>query len=106
MHGTPSQNAYLRMLGWLSKIPFDEDELNTLRKYFYESDGGDGDRGSDGYINLKLRGDLLAALDNDIADEIRDQSHELEMKYRGSVGLDLSNMEDRKSTRLNSSHVD
>lgn len=56
VHGMPSQNAYLRMLGWLSKIPFDEDELNALRKYFYDADGGEGDRGSDGYINLKLRG--------------------------------------------------
>ena len=72
VHGTPSQNAYLRMLGWLSKIPFDEDELTTLRKYFYDADGGEGDRGSDGYINLKLRGDLLAALDSGVADEIRD----------------------------------
>ena len=89
VHGTPSQNAYLRMLGWLSKIPFDEDELTTLRKYFYDSDGGEGDRGSDGYINLKLRGDLLAALlDSGIADEIRDQSLDLGLTYSGSVGLD------------------
>jgi CheY-like chemotaxis protein len=98
VHGTPSQNAYLRMLGWLSKIPFDEDELTTLRKYFYDSDGGEGDRGSDGYINLKLRGDLLAALDSGIADEIRDQSLDLGLRYRGSVGLDLSTMVDVPTT--------
>ena len=94
VHGTPSQNAYLRILGWLSKIPFDEDELITLRKYFYESDGGEGDRGSDGYINLKLRGDLLAALDSGVADEIRDQFLDVGQKYSESVGMDLSTMED------------
>jgi len=89
VHGTPSQNAYLRMLGWLSRIPFDEDELTSLRKYFYDADGGEGDRGSDGYINLKLRGDLLAALDSGIADEIRETIPVFEGPYVGSVGLDL-----------------
>mmetsp|Transcript_46 Transcript_46/g.46 ORF Transcript_46/g.46 Transcript_46/m.46 type:complete len:1381 (-) Transcript_46:78-4220(-) len=89
VHGTPSQNAYLRMLGWLSKIPFDEDELTTLRNYFYNADGGDGDRGSDGYINLKLRGDLLAALDSGVADELRDQMLSFGGEYKGSVGIDL-----------------
>uniref|UniRef100_A0A7S1D001 Response regulatory domain-containing protein n=1 Tax=Cyclophora tenuis TaxID=216820 RepID=A0A7S1D001_CYCTE len=92
VHGTPSQNAYLRMLGWLSRIPFDEDELTSLRKYFYDSDGGEGDRGSDGYINLKLRGDLLAALDSGIADEIRETIPVFEGDYRGSVGLDLDHL--------------
>jgi CheY-like chemotaxis protein len=92
VHGTPSQNAYLRMLGWLSKIPFDEEELTMLRKYFYDIDGGEGDRGSDGYINLKLRGDLLAALDSDVADEIRDQTPSFLGNYKGSVGLDLEEM--------------
>ena len=93
VHGTPSQNAYLRMLGWLSKIPFDEDELNTLRQYFYGIDGGEGDRGSDGYINLKLRGDLLAALDSCEADEIRDQFGEVVIKCSGSVGLDIDQLD-------------
>lgn len=92
VHGTPSQNAYLRMLGWLSRIPFDEDELTSLRKYFYDADGGEGDRGSDGYINLKLRGDLLAALDSGVADEIRDAIPVFEGHYQGSVGLDLDTM--------------
>jgi CheY-like chemotaxis protein len=94
VHGTPSQNAYLRMLGWLSKIPFDEDELTELRNYFYDSDGVEGDRGSDGYINLKLRGDLLAALDSGVADEIRDQLPELLGHYKGSVGFDLDELPD------------
>jgi len=89
VHGTPSQNAYLRMLGWLSKIPFDEDELTTLRDYFYNADGGDGDRGSDGYINLKLRGDLLAALDSGVADEIRDQMPLFVGDSKDSLGMDM-----------------
>jgi CheY-like chemotaxis protein len=93
VHGTPSQNAYLRMLGWLSKIPFDEDELTTLRQYFYDIDGGEGDRGSDGYINLKLRGDLLAALDSGEADEIRDQVIDFTDGFKGSVGFDLDKLD-------------
>ncbi|KAI2499982.1 hypothetical protein MHU86_14505 [Fragilaria crotonensis] len=93
VHGTPSQNAYLRMLGWLSKIPFDEDELHTLRQYFYDVDGGEGDRGSDGYINLKLRGDLLAALDSGEADEIRDQFPDFAVKFKGSVGFNLDQLD-------------
>ena len=94
VHGMPSQNAYLRMLGWLSKIPFDEDELTALRKYFYDADGGEGDRGSDGYINLKLRGDLLAALDADVADEIRDALPVFGGDSTVSVGLDLDHLDD------------
>jgi CheY-like chemotaxis protein len=98
VQGIPSQNAYLRMLGWLSKIPFDEDELTTLRKYFYDADGGEGDRGSDGYINLKLRGDLLAALDSTVADEIRDALPYIQSDYKGSVGLDLDHLVDEKQS--------
>lgn len=86
--GIPSQNAYLRLLGWLSRIPFDEDELISLRKYFYDSNEGSEDRGSDGYVNLKLRGDLLAALESDVADEIRDDLPML-VQYVGSVGIDI-----------------
>lgn len=71
----PSQSAYMRMLDWLSKVPFDEDELNDLRKYFYDIEGdGNGMRGSDGLIDLKLRGDLLAALGSDVISEIHDNS--------------------------------
>lgn len=92
VHGIPSQNAYLRLLGWLSRILFDEDELISLRKYFYDSDGGSEDRGSDGYINLKLRGDLLAALESDVADEIRDETP-MFVLYQGSVGMDLDTIE-------------
>lgn len=92
IHGTPSQNAYFRLLGWLSRIPFDEDELTALQKYFYDPDGGEGDRGSDGYINLKLRGDLLAALDSEVADEIRDELPSLAPSLRGSIGIDLDKL--------------
>jgi len=88
VEGIPSQNAYLRLLSWLSRIPFDEDELISLRKYFYDSDGLSEDRGSDGYVNLKLRGDLLAALESDVADEIRDETPMLK-EYDGSVGFDI-----------------
>ena len=92
VQGIPSQNPYLRLLGWLSRIPFDEDELISLRKYFYDSDGGSEDRGSDGYINLKLRGDLLAALESDVADEIRDETP-MFVQYVGSVGIDIDQLE-------------
>jgi len=85
--GAPSQNAYLRLLGWLSRIPFDEDELSSLQKYFYDVDAGDGDK--EGYVNLKLRGDLLAALDSDVATEIRDEIPVFLGCITGSVGLDL-----------------
>lgn len=91
VQGIPSQNAYLRLLGWLSRIPFDEDELISLRKYFYDTDGGSEDRGSDGYVNLKLRGDLLAALESDVADEIRDETPML-VQYVGSVGIDIDQL--------------
>lgn len=94
VQGIPSQNPYLRLLGWLSRIPFDEDELISLRKYFYDSDGGSEDRGSDGYINLKLRGDLLAALDSDVADEIRDETP-MFVQYMGSVGMDIDELQSR-----------
>jgi len=90
--GVPSQDPYQRLLDWLVKIPFDEDELVSLRKYFYDSDGGSEDRGSDGYINLKLRGDLLAALESDVADKIRDET-EFFIEYAGSVGIDLEKLE-------------
>lgn len=92
VQGIPSQNAYLRLLGWLSRIPFDEDELISLRKYFYDSDGASEDRGSDGYVNLKLRGDLLAALESDVADEIRDETPML-VQYVGSVGIDIDQLD-------------
>jgi CheY-like chemotaxis protein len=93
VHGTPSQNSYLRLLGWLSLIPFDDDELTALQKYFFDGDGGEGDRGSDGYINLKLRGDLLAALDSDMADEIREELPSLGPAFKGSVGLHLTSLD-------------
>ena len=92
VHGIPSQNAYFRLLGWLSQIPVDEDELTALQKYFYDADGGEGDRGSDGYINLKLRGDLLAALDSEVADEFREELPSLVSAFKGSVGIDLDKM--------------
>jgi CheY-like chemotaxis protein len=100
IHGTPSQNAYLRLLGWLSRIPFDEDELSALQMYFYESDS-DGDRGSDGHINLKLRGDLLAALDEKAADEIREDIACLAPPLKRSVGADLDKL--FNSTQVGSS---
>lgn len=88
-NGAPSQSAYLRMLDWLSRIPFDEDELNNLRAYFYDDDDGspDGLRGSDGNINLKVRGDLLAALDSEEATEIRDADPILFPPCASKVGM-------------------
>ena len=91
VNGAPSQNAYLRMLDWLSRIPFDEDELNDLRRYFYDADGGEGSdglRGSDGNINLKHRGDLLAALGSVLADEVRHLTPTYESEGP-AIGLDI-----------------
>lgn len=51
--GAPSQSAYLRMLDWLGRIPFDSDELMDLRKYFY--DVGGGEEGQKSETNLKHR---------------------------------------------------
>jgi CheY-like chemotaxis protein len=93
IHGTPSQSAYFRLLGWLSRIPFDDDELTALQKYFYDPDGGEGDRGSDGYINLKLRGDLLAALDSEAAGEIREDLPSMLPTIKGSIGVDLEKLQ-------------
>lgn len=92
VNGSPSQNSYFRVLGWLGHIPFDEDELTSLQNYFYDADGGEGDRGNDGYVNLKLRGDLLAALDSEVADEIREDFPALAKALKFSVGLDLDKL--------------
>lgn len=90
VNDTPSQNAYLRMLDWLSRIPFDEDELSDLRRYFYDADdGGDGLRGSDGNINLKHRGDLLAALGSGLAEKIRQEGTNVSFPDGPAVGLDI-----------------
>ena len=62
-----------------SRIPFDEEELSTLRQYFYDADDGspDGLRGSDGKVNLKYRGDLLAALGSGMMKEMRDDENKI-----------------------------
>jgi Ran GTPase-activating protein (RanGAP) involved in mRNA processing and transport len=91
--GAPPQELLYRLLNWLGRIPFDDDELTMLQKYFYDTDGGEGDRGSDGYINLKLRGDLLAALDGEIAEEIREELPSLAPVLEGSVGIALDKLE-------------
>ena len=89
--GAPSQSAYLRMLDWLGRIPFDESELMDLRKYFYDISGGDGDQKSES--NLKHRGDILAALASDVVEEIL-ESDPIASYLDGdsSVGLDLSQL--------------
>jgi len=84
--GVPSQSAYLRMLDWLGRIPFDESELMDLRKYFYDISGGDGDQKSES--NLKHRGDILAALASDVVEEIL-ESEPIVQYADNSVGLDL-----------------
>jgi len=96
-----SQSAYIRMLEWLSRIPFDEEELNDLRRYFFDVDGsdsGDGMRGSDGLIDLKQRGDLLAALGSKIVEEIRDSEPFIVMSSNSSdIGLSLDELEKEKN---------
>lgn len=86
--GAPSQSAYLRMLDWLGRIPFDESELMDLRKYFYDTSGGEGDQKSGS--NLKHRGDILSALASDVVEEIL-ESEPLAYSYSDvTIGLDLS----------------
>jgi len=99
-NGAPSQSAFFRVLEWLSRIPFDEDELNCLRQYFYDGDDGspDGLRGSNGKINLKYRGDLLAALGSGM---VKEMNNDITVAYHDgpAMGLSLSseNIEEEHS---------
>lgn len=94
--GAPSQSAYLRMLDWLGRIPFDESELMDLRKYFYDISGGDGEEKSDS--NLKHRGDILAALASDVVEEILDLEPVTDFDGEGSIGLDLDKVGDEDTS--------
>ncbi len=91
-NGPPSHSAYLRMLDWLSRIPFDEEELDTLRRYFYDIDdeSPDGLRGSDGRLNLKVRGDLLAALGSNLEKEMRETEKNITFPDGPSIGLGIT----------------
>jgi CheY-like chemotaxis protein len=84
--GAPSQSAYLRMLDWLGRIPFDSDELLDLRKYFYDIGGGEEQKSE---MNLKHRGDILAALASDVVEEILESDPIVYSGDVGSIGLDL-----------------
>lgn len=86
-----SQTAYVRMLDWLTRIPFDDEELNTLRRYFYdiEDESPDGLRGSDGRLNLKVRGDLLAALGSHLEQQLRENERNINFPKGPSVGMDI-----------------
>jgi len=90
--GAPSQSAYLRMLDWLGRIPFDESELMDLRKYFYDVSGGEGDQKSGS--NLKHRGDILSALASDVVEEILDSEPLAYSDDDATIGLDLSVSDD------------
>ena len=94
--GAPSQSAYLRMLDWLGRIPFDESELMDLRKYFYDISGGDGDQKSEN--NLKHRGDILAALASDVVEEILESEPIVYLVGDESVGLDMNKLYDEGSS--------
>ena len=85
--GAPSQSAYLRMLDWLGRIPFDSDELMDLRKYFYDVGGGEEEKSQN---NLKHRGDILAALAGDVAEKILESDSFTRAYDDTSVGLDLN----------------
>lgn len=91
-----SQSAYHRMLDWLGRIPFDEDELSDLRAYFYDVDGGDNERTSDGNINLRIRGDLLAALGSELVEEIREDPMYMLSHGEGlsRTGLNITDSDD------------
>mmetsp|Transcript_14596 Transcript_14596/g.31751 ORF Transcript_14596/g.31751 Transcript_14596/m.31751 type:complete len:1240 (-) Transcript_14596:40-3759(-) len=92
--GAPSQSAYLRMLDWLGRIPFDESELMDLRKYFYDISGGDGDQKSES--NLKHRGDILAALASDVVEEILENEPVTYFEGVESIGLDLNKADEEE----------
>lgn len=97
--GAPSQSAYLRMLDWLGRIPFDESELMDLRKYFYDISGGDSDQKSES--NLKHRGDILAALASDVVEEILESEPVTFFNWEGSIGLDLNKVDGDDSADQN-----
>ena len=90
--GAPSQSAYLRMLDWLGRIPFDESELMDLRKYFYDVSGSESEQKSQS--NLKHRGDILAALASDVVEEILESEPLIYPISNESVGLDLNKLYD------------
>ncbi len=101
--GSPNQNAFMRMLEWLSRIPFDEDELSILRQYFYDADDGspDGLRGSNGKINLKYRGDLLAALGSGMLEEMKDDEKNIIFPQGSDVGLNIDGSREALFQQLN-----
>jgi CheY-like chemotaxis protein len=106
--GAPSQSAYLRMLDWLGRIPFDSDELMDLRKYFYDIGGGED--GQKSQINLKHRGDIFAALAGDVAEKILEEDPIVFSYSDSSVGLDLNksvcdSSKSEKSSFVNSSFI-
>jgi CheY-like chemotaxis protein/Ran GTPase-activating protein (RanGAP) involved in mRNA processing and transport len=102
-NGAPSHDAFMRMLEWLSRIPFDEDELNSLRQYFYDDDDGspDGLRGSNGKLNLKYRGDLLAALGSGLMNEMDEDEKRIVFPSGSEIGLNI----DDSSNTLDSLHT-
>ena len=103
----PSQSAYVRMLDWLTRIPFDEEELDTLRKYFYdiEDESPDGLRGSDGRLNLKFRGDLLAALGSHLEQQLRENEKNMKYPKGPSVGMALDSDDHGSFVDLNESSI-
>ena len=104
-NGAAPQSAYLRMLDWLSRIPFDEQELNYLQQYFYDADfRGDGMKSSEGNLDfLKHRGDLLAALGSgSVADELRDNISVLDEPEGPPVGLIIDSEQEQVTNTLSS----
>lgn len=99
--GAPSQSAYLRMLDWLGRIPFDESELMDLRKYFYDGSGSESEQKSQS--NLKHCGDILAALASDVVEEILESEHLIYFNSNESVGLDLNKLYDEPTKEDKSS---
>ena len=97
----PSQSAYLRMLDWLGRIPFDESELMDLRKYFYDVSGSESEEKSQS--NLKHRGDILAALASDVVEEILESEPLVYFNSNKSVGLDLNKLYDEPTKEDGSS---
>eukprot|EP00588_Corethron_pennatum_P002262 CAMPEP_0194288802 /NCGR_PEP_ID=MMETSP0169-20130528/37625_1 /TAXON_ID=218684 /ORGANISM="Corethron pennatum, Strain L29A3" /LENGTH=1373 /DNA_ID=CAMNT_0039035903 /DNA_START=122 /DNA_END=4243 /DNA_ORIENTATION=- len=99
VEGAPSQSAYHRMLEWLSCIPFDEDELADLHSFFFDNIGIEDDSARGSEAHLRHRGDLLANLSNETADEIRNAEND-QMAFGNfprKIGYSLDTSESEQS---------
>uniref|UniRef100_A0A7S1FQS7 Response regulatory domain-containing protein n=2 Tax=Corethron hystrix TaxID=216773 RepID=A0A7S1FQS7_9STRA len=77
MEDSHGESAYHRMLDWLSRVPFDEDELADLHSYFFDLMGSDEDSNRASNAHLRHRGDLLANFTNKAIEEIKNAENDM-----------------------------